>query len=104
HHTHQDVFGASAMPPPLPGLSLAGTSQISNQISDAGPSSMPLAHPMPTYLHTSLLFPLPGSNTPNMLPLIMDSLILPSAAPSPTLSDVSFADSQKRRRISCSIS
>ena len=102
--TYQDAFGTNVMPPPLPGLPLAGRSQISNQFPVAGLSSAPLAHPMPTHIHTSSLIAPSGSNTPNMSPLIMDSPIPLSAAPSPTLSEASFADSQKRRRISRSIS
>ena len=103
HSTYQDAFSTSATPPPLPGLTLASTSQNSNQISIAGPSSLLLAHLMPTNLHTGSLFNLSGSNTPNMLPLVMDLPVLPFAAPTPTLSDTSFPDPQKCQRISCLI-
>jgi hypothetical protein len=92
--THQEAFGTAAVPLPLPNLTLPGTSQFSNQFSVAGPSTIPLAHPMPTHLHRSFLTP-SGSNTPIMSPLIIDSPILLSAIPSHTLSDILFADSQK---------
>src|ERR1700683_4098971 len=67
--THQDAFGTTAVPPPLPSLTLPGTSQVSNQFSVAGPSTIPLAHLMPTHLHTSSFLTPSGSNTPIMSPL-----------------------------------
>ena len=76
----------------------------------AGPSST-IVQPIPTlshltHLQTGTLFAsVPSaSNSPAMSPLLLDSPSLPSAMPSPTLSDLSFADSQKRKRLSRSAS
>ena len=92
--THQEAFGDSNMLP-LPGMS---------QFAVAGPSSIPILQPIPTHLQTSALFSPSASNSPAMSPLLLDSPSLPSAVPSPTPSDSSFADSQKRRRLSRSAS
>ena len=98
--TYQEAFGNSNIPP-LPGMS---------HFTIAGPSSMPIVQPIPTHLQsteTSALFAPSASNSPAMWPmspLLLDSPSLLSAIPSPTLSDSSFAGSQKHKHLSHSAS